>query len=100
MVVDGHLLEESMTRVAWMVLGSTSGEPAVNGEPPMFLVFEPRADDLLYMGAVSIPPSPGGKGPRSPLGVFPTAGRCIPQPILGGVTLRPGYWEVPLFELP
>ena len=28
-VAEGHLLEESMTGVAWMVLGSTSGEPAV-----------------------------------------------------------------------
>ena len=28
-VAEGNLLEESMARVAWMVLGYTLGEPAV-----------------------------------------------------------------------
>lgn len=60
MVADGHLLEESVTRVAWMVLGSASGEPAIDGGPPPFSVFELRADDLLYMGVVFIPPCPRG----------------------------------------
>ena len=36
MVAEGHLLEESMTRVAWMVLGSASGEPLVDeGQAPL-----------------------------------------------------------------
>lgn len=61
MVVDGHLLEESMTRVARMVLGSASGETAVDGRPPLFLVFEPRADDLPFLGEVSVPLAQGAR---------------------------------------
>lgn len=39
-VAEGHLLEESMMGVAWMVLGSTSGEPVVNKGLAPFSVFE------------------------------------------------------------
>jgi hypothetical protein len=34
MMADGHLSEESMTKVAWMVLGSVSGELTVDDGPP------------------------------------------------------------------
>lgn len=59
-MVDGHFPKESMTRVAWMVLGSALGVSAIDSGPTLFSVFEPRGDDLLYLGVVSIPPSPRG----------------------------------------
>lgn len=60
-VVDGHLLEESLTGVAWMVLGSMLGEPQVDGSLAPFMVFGPRLIDLPFLGEVSIPPSPRGQ---------------------------------------
>lgn len=60
-VVDDHLLEESLTGVAWMVLGSASKEPLVDGGMAPCLVFNPRLDNLLFLGEVSIPPSPRGQ---------------------------------------
>ena len=54
-VAEGNLLEEFVAGVAWMVLGSTSGEPAVGEGPAPFSVYEPRPDDLPYLGVVSIP---------------------------------------------
>ena len=57
MVAKGHLPEESVSGIAWMVLGSTSGEPTVDEGSAPFLVFEPRPDDLPHLGVVSIPPS-------------------------------------------
>jgi hypothetical protein len=64
-VVEGNLPEESMAKVAWMVLGSASGEPTV-GEGPAPLVYEPRPDDLSYLGVVSILPVLTGKKLRKP----------------------------------
>lgn len=60
MVVDAHLPEESLTGVVWMVLRSASGDPSVDGRPALFLVFEPRPDDLPYFGVASVAPSPRG----------------------------------------
>jgi hypothetical protein len=57
---DGHLPKESLTDVTWMVLGAASGVPPVDGGPALFLVFDPRLDDLPFLGEVSIPLSPGG----------------------------------------
>jgi hypothetical protein len=70
-VVDDHLPKESMTEVAWMVLGSVSGELTVDGEPMPFLVFEPRPDDVPLLGEVSVPLALRDRGPRLPLGVLP-----------------------------
>lgn len=65
MVADGHLPEESVTRLASMVLGSMLGEPAVNGGPPPFSVFEPRPNNLPLLGEVSISLAQGTKERRS-----------------------------------
>lgn len=65
-VVEGNLLEESMFDVAWMVLGSVLGELVVGEGPAAFSVYEPRPNDLPYLGEVPIPPAPGGRGPRTP----------------------------------
>ena len=65
-VVEGNLLEESMARVVWMVFGYVSGEPAVGEGLAPYSVYEPRPSDLSYLGVVSIPPSPRGRGPRPP----------------------------------
>lgn len=70
-VVDDHILEESVTKVAWIVLGSVSREPIVNSGPPPFSVFELRADDLPFLGELSIPPAQGARGRRSNLTVLP-----------------------------
>ena len=69
-MADNHLPEESMTGVAWMMPGSVSGEPTVDGGPPPFLVFEPRANDFPYLGAVSIPLALGDRGSRLPPGIL------------------------------
>jgi hypothetical protein len=69
-VAEGNLPEDSMARVAWMVLGSASGEPTVGEGPAPFLVYEPRPDDLPYLGVVSILPVLTGRGPRPPLEVL------------------------------
>lgn len=61
-VADNHLPEESVTEVAWMVLGFASRELAVNDVPPPFSVFELRDDNLRFLREVSVPPSSGGQG--------------------------------------
>lgn len=48
MVVEGHILEESVMGIAWMVLVSSLGELAIDKGPVLFSVFEPRPDDLPY----------------------------------------------------
>jgi hypothetical protein len=69
-VAEGNLPKESMARVAWMVLRFASREPMVGEGPAPFSVYEPRPDDLLYLGVVSILPvltgrasSPGAGAP-------------------------------------
>lgn len=59
-VVDGHLLEASLIGVAWMVLGYTLGEPLVDDGLASLLVFDPRPDNLPFLGEVSNPSSPVG----------------------------------------
>ncbi|CAD6263977.1 unnamed protein product [Miscanthus lutarioriparius] len=49
-VAEGNLSRESMARVAWMVLGSTSGELTVGEGLAPFSVYEPRPNDLPYLG--------------------------------------------------
>ena len=70
-VAEGHLSEESMTGIAWMVLGSASGEPSVDEGLAPFSVFKPRLVDLPYLGTVFVSLAPRGRGARSPLGVLP-----------------------------
>lgn len=70
-MAEGHLLEESVSGIAWMVLGSASGEPIVDEGLAPFSVFEPRLDELPHLGVVSIPPSPKGQGARLPSRVLP-----------------------------
>lgn len=76
-VADDHLPKESMTRVAWMVLGSMSGEPVVDDGPSLFSMFKLRPDNLLFLGEVSVPLSTRGQGaevdPDSP---SPPPGAC------------------------
>jgi hypothetical protein len=69
-VAEGNLPEESMARVAWMVLGSTLGESMVGEGLAPFSVYEPRPDDLPYLGVVSILLVLMGRGPRPPLEVL------------------------------
>jgi hypothetical protein len=47
--------------VAWMVLGSASGEPPIDGGLALFSMFNPRADNLPFLGEVSVHPSPRGQ---------------------------------------
>jgi hypothetical protein len=89
MVVEGHLLKESVMGIAWMVLGSTSREPIVDEGPTPFSVFESRSDDLPYLGAVSIPPATRGSRPRLPSGVLPCHRGCVPHPVAG---CSPSSW--------
>jgi hypothetical protein len=70
-MAEGRLPEESVMGIAWMVLGSASGEPTIDKGLAPFSVLEPTPDDLLYLGAVSIPPAPRGWGLRLPPGVLP-----------------------------
>ena len=53
-----------MMVIEWMVLGSVSGESAVDEGLAPFSVFEPRPDNLPYLGVISIPLAPWGKGSR------------------------------------
>ncbi|CAD6333831.1 unnamed protein product [Miscanthus lutarioriparius] len=62
-VAEGHLSEESMTGIAWMVLGSASGEPSVDEGLAPFSVFKPRLVDLPYLGTVFVSLAPRG-GPH------------------------------------
>lgn len=52
---DELLPDEFVDALAWIVLGSASGEPAVSGGPPPFSVFEPRRDDLPFRGSSPFP---------------------------------------------
>jgi hypothetical protein len=65
-VAEGNLPEESVARVAWMVLGSASREPAVGEGLAPFLMYELRPDDLPYLGEVYIPLASRGKELRTP----------------------------------
>ena len=85
LVVEGHLSEESVMGITWMVLGYTLGEPTVDEGLALFSVFEPRPVDLPYLGVVPIPPSPKGQGVEVAFGSssLPPGGMS-PSPSLGG----------------
>lgn len=53
-----------MDGLAWMVLGSTSGEPGARASQAPFSVYKPRPDDFPYKVPVLLPPILGEKGPR------------------------------------
>ncbi|CAD6214984.1 unnamed protein product [Miscanthus lutarioriparius] len=59
-VAKGQFTAESVNGLAWMVLGSASGEPGAGVGLAPFSVFEPRPNNFPYKGVVSLPPSPMG----------------------------------------
>jgi hypothetical protein len=75
---DGHLPEESLTDVTWMVLGAASGVPPVDGGLAPFLVFDLRPDDLPFLGEVTVPLSPGGQEEEGSCGTSPPPGSTCP----------------------
>jgi hypothetical protein len=99
-VAEGNLLEESVFGVAWVVLGSASGELAVGEGPAPFSVYEPRPNDLPYLGEVSIPLAQGAGGQGHLWRFFFATGRHVPNVILGGVIGHPIGQEASLFEFP
>lgn len=54
-VAEGQLTVKSVDGLAWMVLGSVSGEPGSGVGLAPFFVFKPRPDDFSYKGVVSLP---------------------------------------------
>lgn len=75
MVIDGHLPKESLTRVAWTVLVSMLGKPSVNDSLAPFSMFDPRPDDLPFLGEVSVPLALGARRRRGHLMALSHHGR-------------------------
>lgn len=93
-MVDDIMPEESMTDVAWLVLGSTAGELVVSDGSPPFLVYEPRPCDLPSL--VSIPLAPRAQGRKPILGRLSPVGGRIPWHVLEGIAFLVGRREAPL----
>lgn len=82
-VANDIMPEESMTNMVWLVLGSTTREPVVDGGPSLFLVYEPRPCDLPSL--VSVAPSPRGpeREEGDPRGASPPSEGMSPGVFLG-----------------
>ena len=85
--------------VAWMVLGSTSRKLTVDGGPPQFSVFEQRADDLPFLGEVSIPLAWGARERRRILAVLPRHWGVHCRVFPRWVALHSDHREGPLLKL-
>lgn len=85
MMAEGHLLEESVMGIVWMVLEFASGELAVDEGLAPFSMFELRPNDLPYLGMISIPPSPKGQGAKVASKSYSLSPRGVSSsPSLGG----------------